>query len=171
MKTDDPEWFLFLQAQGISRTTVVFFDGRILRPSVVVVGDAGGTKQYFLNCRLTDEDFFKADEWHHITFSYGSRLGLAIYIDGRIPEGDALDISGNPNGSDCSPIPVMAGIDNRIWLSSDGNSGGYFRFGGFVITVNNIGGLMDNVRVYSKALDIVEVQKIYAQEKVDFINR
>ena len=115
--------------------------------NITVLGLSNGEYYQRVRCRI-ERNFFQAGEWHHVVYTWDGSV-RAIYIDGEIPNASCLE-----TGIDANAINVSASSLNIAGLYSS--------------STWDLNGKMDNVRIYSEGLSISEIQKIYAQEKVEF---
>ena len=132
-------------------------------PIISVYGSSAGTKKYLF--RVSDSnslDFFTYDEsgvitgivqessaltvgtWHHVAATVESGGDLELYLDGVSVATD----TGNSNvNTDATADLIIGSRDDYAAGSS----------------VNNFNGKIDQVRIYSSALDSTDVEKLYKE--------
>ncbi len=120
------------------RTT--FFGGLYLNASNQVrlgLYYAGGTSSF----GLTPSNRLTAGQWHHLAYSVDTiQNKVELYLDGQ---------------------SIASGtLANDVYAYS--NSTGYF-IGGVSAGNLNANGLIDDVRLYSQAFTLAEIQKLYAE--------
>jgi hypothetical protein len=132
-------------------------------PIISVYGSSAGTRKYLF--RVSDSnslDFFTYDEsgvitgivqessaltvgtWHHVAATVESGGDLELYLDGVSVATD----TGNSNvNTDATADLIIGSRDDYAAGSS----------------VNNFNGKIDQVRIYSSALDSTDVEKLYKE--------
>ena len=130
--TETVDYLLSKEAVGANAGDASFvFDHDTVRNSYIAFIDAHGTNK--AGFPISD---ISVNTWHHISFVLNNSDGT-IYLDGVAKETDAgypSDIWGNSN-----PVVIA---------SSAVGSG-------------NFNGIIDNVRIYNRALSEAEIQALY----------
>ncbi len=98
--------------------------------------DGASEDMFFANTSVTD------GQWHHLVAVYQGGIGPKIYIDG-------LEQFGARTGKLQNSIGTAPGRSFRIGQYSPGGYNFYYK------------GLMDEVRVYNRALSVSEVEALY----------
>jgi len=99
-------------------------------------------------------DYDNFGEWHHVVCTYDSDVGLELYVDGIVQ--DSTPFTGNINAT----------LDGILDIGGYGDGipdyGGYGGYGGFS---GNFSGMLDEVRIYPKALSSAQVLHRYTETK------
>lgn len=80
-----------------------------------------------------------ANKWYHVVFTYSSTAGLVSYVNGLVDK--TVGASG-----------TMGSVTSNFFIANDGFTAG-----------RNFNGIIDDVRVYNRALSAGEVKDIYRQ--------
>lgn len=123
------------------------------------VEDPENTGSYIYNDRDHDGEGLVAEQWYHLTVSFGAGH-MKFYINGELVKDWDNVPDAAINNISAEPVNLTFGQDLPTAIYSDDDQSPYYvNWGGY------FKGKMDDIRMYNRVLSDNEVSSIYNLEK------